>query len=311
MNWLNSSDKITKKFTILLFSLLLSIYLLPFSSINLSKADAFITRVDCSTGGIIPSNYSHDLMMTNADVTMDINVIDYKKEFQVNFEGTYTIYNPNSTVSYYIAAPFTEQFSDLSYSLSLKVNNTDVNYIIDYLEQAKIIEWNEYFYGYYSSRIFIISNITFQEKTNTVIEYKWNSTVEIDLSYSSGYYSPQETILIYDVGTSRSWNGNITEHVEFKIHGRQPSSYTGYSENMGSSSFQVIKTEKGKSYLWEWEDEIIEENSIGVIYDYKRLAQKNNLLIILYTIFFLVLVINMIFLTLIIIKGIKRKRESK
>ena len=68
--------------------------------------------------------------------------------------------------------------------------------------------------------------------------------------------------IYYDVGTSRAWNGTISERVEFKVYGKTPDSYSS------SRNCTISDITNGKSYAWEWEDEIINSNIVYITYSY-------------------------------------------
>ncbi|MBY8981238.1 MAG: hypothetical protein KGD72_12675, partial [Candidatus Lokiarchaeota archaeon] len=68
--------------------------------------------------------------------------------------------------------------------------------------------------------------------------------------------------IFYDVGTSRAWNGTISERVEFKVYGKTPDSYSP------SRNCTISDITNGKSYAWEWENEIININSVYISYSY-------------------------------------------
>ena len=72
--------------------------------------------------------------------------------------------------------------------------------------------------------------------------------------------------IFYDVGTSRVWNGSITERVEFIVHGKLPVAYSDYREGFFEYNCTVTDIGDGNSYAWEWLDEIITVNSVYIRY---------------------------------------------
>ncbi|KKL63542.1 hypothetical protein LCGC14_2174060 [marine sediment metagenome] len=67
------------------------------------------------------------------------------------------------------------------------------------------------------------------------------------------------------MGTSRAWNGPITERVEFKVYGKLPDSYSNYSSEYNCS---VSDNEDGISYAWEWENKVISVDRVYIKYYY-------------------------------------------
>ena len=74
-------------------------------------------------------------------------------------------------------------------------------------------------------------------------------------------------IIYYDVGTSRAWNGSITESVEFKAHKKLPNSYSTIGPDSNNYSCTVSNISDGRSYVWEWVDEIIMIDSVYISYN--------------------------------------------
>ncbi|GAH57197.1 unnamed protein product, partial [marine sediment metagenome] len=56
-----------------------------------------------------------------------------------------------------------------------------------------------------------------------------NNSITIEYSFIA-YIDTTTSIdilnIYYDVGTSRAWNGTISERVEFKVYGKLPDSYS-------------------------------------------------------------------------------------
>lgn len=237
---------------------------------SISQANPAIIRSDdFEVGGLIPGNFSHNLELVNAYVLLDIDATEYNKYFDVDFDGIYQIYNPNETVSYYIATPFTGAYEGLEETLVVLVNDEEIDCELVYLYETDLIEWNEYFWGYYFTRIFAICEITFEAETQTSISFNWEARMEKEHDLA---------LIYYDVGTGRSWNGGVTERVQFKIHGKQPSAYTGAPKSQTETLCDKTRFWGGKIYTWHWENQIIQDNVVGVNYDYDVL--KNTILAI-------------------------------
>jgi len=88
--------------------------------------------------------------------------------------------------------------------------------------------------------------------------------------------------------------------VEFRIHGRQPD-YRYYANQCN-----VSKIERGKSYIWSWNNEIININLVGISY---LPSQQEFFYFIIFTI--IVIIGGIIGITFFIIKkNSRRKKES-
>ncbi len=105
-------------------------------------------------------------------------------------------------------------------------------------------------------RYWILSNISIPKNKTLEIYYEFNHPEPI---YSRDLVSFD---IIYDVGTARLWNGTITEKVEIKTHGHNPKSI--YHEDL----CQISNILDGRSHIWEWFDERVDIDFVGVYYYY-------------------------------------------
>jgi hypothetical protein len=230
--------------------------------IRKSKAD--VIPVDYAGAGNFLPEIEVPFIMTNASVIFNIDAHAYHSRFDVNFEGNYTIFNPNVSETVLLAAPFSSEFKDLESSCLIRIDNNTISYsFIEYTwENFSGSPWEQYVSGYYRSpRKFIIINVTFPENDSITIEYSFNAY--IDNPANNGNFE-----IFYDVGTSRAWNGSITEQVEFKVYGKQPDSYSGKRKDGFDYNFTISDIEDGMSYVWQWENEIIIVDTIYISYSY-------------------------------------------
>jgi len=112
-----------------------------------------------------------------------------------------------------------------------------------------------------NKRNFIITNITFPENSSVKIEYSFDA-------YIIHTDTDGDLTIYYDVGTSRAWNGSITERVEFKTYGKLPDSYSINGPSLYNYSCTVSNFSNGRSYTWEWVDETIMVDSVYISYRY-------------------------------------------
>jgi len=224
-----------------------------------SSADVVMTY-GTGTGNFLPEENS-PLEMTNASVIFTIGAEEYLSRINIDFTGNYTIYNPNVTINATLVAPFSSDFKNLESSCVIKINNTIVSY--DFLEyNFTDSPWDEYLdWQYDHNRKFLIINATFPENDSIIIEYSFSAHIDIT--------SNMDVLrILYDVGTSRAWNGTITERVEFRVYGKRPDSYSSYRKDRFEYNCTISDIENGRSYVWEWEDEIINVDSVYISYSY-------------------------------------------
>jgi len=207
-----------------------------------SKAD-LINVYGTGAGNFLPKE-NCSLVMTNASVIFNVDAEEYLSRINIDFTGNYTIYNPSESMNVTLVAPFSLDFRNLESSCVIKIDNTTVSY--------DLIEYN-----FTDSPI----NATFPENDSITIEYSFDANIGI--SSSVGILN-----IYYDVGTSRAWNGTISERVEFKVYGKRPDSYSSYRKDHIEYNCTISDIEDGKSYAWEWENEIINVNSVYISYSY-------------------------------------------
>lgn len=226
-----------------------------------SKTDVVPINIT-GTGNLFPEE-DCSLIMTNANVIFDINNLVSSNKIDVNFNGNYTIYNPNESRNVTIAAPFSLEFENIEANCIIKVETNVVPFSFVHLHWSD--PWIEYLdsvgLGMSDKRNFILTNITFPENSSVKIEYSFNAYIthtDID----------GELTIYYDVGTSRAWNGSINERVEFKTYGKLPDSYSLYGPSLNNYNCTVSNFSNGRIYTWEWVDEIIIIDSVYISYHY-------------------------------------------
>ena len=266
--------------------------------ISYSKADLASVKYT-GTGGFFPAE-NCPLIMTNANVIFEIDYNEPSNRIDISFEGNYTIYNPNESQNITVAAPFSSVFESLESTFKIKVNNSqkpftfyDYHWSDPWAEYLDTIEFS-------SLHSFILTNISIGE----------NSSVRIDCSFDS-YIIPSinddDITIMYNLGTSRTWNGTITESVEFNTYGKLPSSCYIETFCPDNYSFTITNFSDGRSYKWEWIDTRINTNAVFVSYYFPN--NRSVRMSIIFTIFSLYISIPIVIG--IIIKIVKKKRKSE
>ncbi|MFX1326949.1 MAG: hypothetical protein ACFE91_02235 [Promethearchaeota archaeon] len=255
--------------------------------INEGTANPLIPYGATVGGFILVENSS--CSMPYANVLIEIDATNPNSHFDLDFMGNYPILNPNDSMNVTIIAPFSLQmfssnytaFLDICYEYNqtylisgmsglfapitpemlglntfctIKVNNTVIPYeAFGYCPDKPHPTIKLYAI---SPMILIFCNITLPKNDTLVLEYSFNTCIATP-SHPPHY----EIRFIYYVGTSRTWNGNITETVEYRVKGEQPD-YIDSVENCSISN-----TKDGNSYLWEWNNERIYEDYVALTYD--------------------------------------------
>jgi hypothetical protein len=218
---------------------------------------------DYFLGGIIP-NDNITLNLLDASVVFNIDSTDFLNTIGINFDGNYSIFNPDNLINVTLYAPFRLDSDLINSSCDVQVNGTPISF-----ELIKIykLEYNvsEMIMDYLSNPFLslsnlIVCNLTLAENSTTTIRYRFNGTVQNPL------YAADEFSITYDLGTAKAWQGNITEKVEFVVNGKIPNSYREFSNYSLEDRCQITNINNGRVYTWEWDDEYINTQLVGIIY---------------------------------------------
>jgi len=243
-------------------------------------------------GGILPNN-STSLYIENAEVSLEIDSTHFLEVMIINFSGAYTIYNPNSTIETMLGAPFTlaNWVLDLNYSVSL--NGSLIPYETDLIGMNHSELWDIYLEDYYFYTRLLICNVTIPENETVIVTYN------LGYSMKNPLYNLNTFSIRYDVGTARAWNGTITEIVEFNVRGKLP------NDHYFKESCSITNTVEGRSYTWEWIDETIEINYVGISYSGRLIS------LAFYAILFSIIgVIPLLTIGIISLRRRKKKRSE-
>ena len=246
-----------KRSRIVFIILLSSTFLLYLNSgIPNSKANP-VWIYPAEFGGFIPKD-DHSCSMPNASVLIEISApnpnIQYDR-YELEFTGNYSLYNPNNPLNLTIAAPFSSYVFGENSTCIIKINDSIIPYKVIQYHWNESYSWDEYISIH--NRNLIICNITLPMNKTVILEYKFESYLELPrMNIDSLEFH-------YDVGTAAAWNGTISETVEFKVHGRQPDSYSN------NNNPRIIDISDGKRYIWEWRNIVIPIGMHSVYISYK------------------------------------------
>jgi len=249
-------------------------------------------------GGIVYDN-NNSLNLVNADVVFTIDSTDFQNNISVLFDGSYTIYNPtNTTANVTIYAPFSFQLSIIESEWQVEVNGTPTEFSLvwAYSLNSNLSSYFENFTTYIA--FFIVINTTILKENSQVISYRFYRNMENPL-YNTDDYS-----IRYILATARAWKNNITEKVEFKVQGKLPTYYTEYTEK----ACNISTIPNGKSYSWNWDNESINDDYVGINYRGRLLRPEE---ILFYIILLGSIGIGGVTLIVFLIVRKKRKKNSR
>ena len=156
-----------------------------------------------------------NLIMTNANVIIDVNYRESSNKIYLHFNGNYTIFNPNESQYLTLGAPFSSDFKNLEENCVIRINENIIPFNVtsqDIFDDPWDQYYDFYFHGAFE-RKFLIINISVPTNDSLDIEYVFDS-------YIANPNYRQAIDIYYDVGTSRAWNGPISERVEFRVKGK-------------------------------------------------------------------------------------------
>ncbi len=281
---------------VFIYVFLLLVLTLP-NYVSKSKADV-IPAESTGTGNFIPVE-DCSLIMTDASVILNIDYVKSSNKIYLSFNGNYTIYNPNKSVRMTLVAPFSDDFKNLESSCLIK---TEGNVIPFSFRESDLDGnlWEKYFdWRWTTTRKLVIIDMDFPENDSIEFEYIFDAYININ-DYKNSILE-----IFYDVGTARAWNGTITERVEFNVYGKRPNSYSNYTYDFSNYIFMLSDIEDGQSYVWEWENEVINADSVYISYSYV------NYWGITFGKLFIILFYPVCFLLIIIIIVIVRRRAKR
>ncbi len=257
-------DPKTKSVIFLIMILLFSLVPMKLGYSNI-QANPLILMEE-AIGGILTDTET-SLQMIEASVLMNINE-SFKEEgdFMIFFDGNYTIYNPEETQKVTIAAPFYSYY-DIEKTLRIEIEGIEKKFEITQLFPNKYEPLSMY------GRKYAICDANITGYSNTSIRYTFDSEIN---RFSSSVKSINTNIydaimIIYDVGTAKAWDGVTTESVEFRIYGEQPTYFYNNTDIHDNLKFSVTNFTDSISYVWSWEETVIEDPWVFVEYIYESL----------------------------------------
>ncbi len=284
---------------ILLLFLSISFYSSESSKVYLVNADPFV-GIAVTSHGVLLDVGNLQLTLEEAEVVFDISYLieDVTYIYTTNstvsdthlivydFYSTFLIHNSNETINATVGIPLTSNYPyqedsngwywsyENSLGLKIKMNESDVDYEVFNLDDEEI--YNTTFKDVIEETFGVPLNFigTFYELAIFNIAFESDSFYNLTYTYSNGrkrgpygdcehLYYMSEISVYYNIGTARAWNHNINESVLMSVTGTQPDHCIGVCE--------ILQHPDKVEYLWEWNDEPVTEDYVGVNYEFEEL----------------------------------------
>ena len=206
----------------------------------------------------ILANRTLSLNLLNRNVIIKINASNYPDNVQIDFNANYTIFNAESNSNLTLGLPFFLRINVSKSNFSVKLNNVPIDFVLENYTQGATnsSEFDLDFFSHFINEkpvIVIKCNITILKYESIKIEYDFNGIVDFWDDIYFGYY----------LNTSKTWNGNTTGRVEFRVFGKVPSFFTSGDYHGNKQVSDIIE---GISCIWEWYNLKINTLVFGIEY---------------------------------------------
>ena len=210
---------------------------------------------------IFPSTNT-TVRLININTIITIDATDFSNKIGINFDGNYTLFNPENTTNLTLILPFslcidiqnstfeasvnaTQIPFDVLSNTEENLNSTGVN--LDFLKDFVV----------HCPITLITSNLTLLENNTYIINYQFSGSIPKPLGFRNLFY------MAYYLETARVWKGNLTQRVEFKLFGKRPICGTvgGYD-----GDWKILDIQGGQSVLLEWNKGKVDTLYVGISY---------------------------------------------
>lgn len=289
--------------SLFIFILFLTNFIIPIPKIRAPPPPPFPNQFI----GEILSNQTLTLNLLNSNVVITINSTHYPDKIGINFNANYTIFNPENNTNIKLVLPFSLGIEVIKSNFKVRLNKTQIDFDLYNFTEGTVNETEIYLdfismFYIHNPITLIQSNLTILENETYTIGYKFSGLMKSPISSGGTLY------IVYYLNTSKTWNGNTTGKVEFRVYGKIPGFAT-----MGSGSYdrkvQIFDIIGGKSAIWEWNNRKMNMLAIGIVYDersYSLFGIWDIIGIITVNVVFYIIIITVI---IIIVRKRKRKRN--
>ena len=211
---------------------------------------------------LFPKINNTKVHLLNISAVITINASDLINIIGITFNGTYTLFNPESSANLSINLPFSLCLEVENTNFGVSVNNTQVPFeIVNFTEEnftntgvdIKIMPAIDI----HCPITLIISNLTLLENSSYVVNYQFEVSILKPLSYRNLFY------MDYSSDTAKLWKGNATERVEYNAFGGDPI-FSTLGSHGGLRQFLDIPG--GKRFISEWDNAQNKTIQIGIIF---------------------------------------------
>ncbi|MFX0025201.1 MAG: hypothetical protein ACFE8M_02210 [Candidatus Hermodarchaeota archaeon] len=253
---IKKNKKISLIFT---FILLLANFIISIPKITAPPPPLFS---DQFIGEIIP-NRTLSLNLINSNVLVIINSTNYPDKISINFDANYTFFNPENNSNIRLILPFSLGIEVIKSNFSVKLNKTEIDFNLYNFTEGTVntteIDLDFIPIFHITNPITLIqANLTTLEIESYTIRYEFSGLINDPLNSWSGIS------IFYYLNTSKTWNGNTTGSVEFRVLGKLPI-FSTIGNYYGEA--QISDIYGGKSAIWDWNNRKIYMLTIGIKYD--------------------------------------------
>lgn len=219
-----------------------------------SLPDQFIADIFPSTNTTV--------RLININTMITIDATDFYNKIVINFNGNYTLFNPENTTNLTLILPFSLCLDVQNSTFEASVNDTLIPFeVISNTEEnltstGVSLDFLSNFVVHFPITL-ITSNLTLLENNTYVINYQFSGSIPKPLGLRNLFH------MAYYLETARVWKGNLTQRVEIKVFGKLPIYGTaGGYDGVG----QVSDIQGGQSVLFEWNKGKVDTIYIGIMY---------------------------------------------
>ena len=210
--------------------------------------------------GEVLANQSLSLNLLNSSVITEINSSNYPDKIQINFNANYTIFNAEDDSNLTLGFPFSLGININKTNFNVKLNQVPVDFVLENYSEDGInsTEFDLDFFSFFNidNPIIVVKcNLTILKYESIKIEYDFTGTVVDPINFWDDLF------LGYYLNTSKTWNGNTTGRVEFRVFGKVPSFSTSGDYNGEMTISDIFE---GKSCIWEWYNLKISDLIFGI-----------------------------------------------
>jgi len=224
-----------------------------------------VPRPDRFIADVFPNNNNTNIHLLNISALITINASDFYNEIKINFNGKYTVFNPENVTNLTIFLPFSLCMNLENATFGVFVNDTQVPFELFSTTQENVtstdvnVDFIPRIVYYLPCSITLITlNLTLLENYTYIVNYQFEGWIPEPLKYYDLFY------MIYSSETAKYWKGNATERVEYKVFGKIP---VFGSSGLYNGSRQVLDIAGGKRFICEWDNAQEGLIEIGIRYD--------------------------------------------